>query len=38
MKYKVLFDIHILSLSEKQSSLRGKEPVYVNAMEKGIYA
>jgi uncharacterized protein len=38
LKYQVLFDIHILSLNEKENSLRGKEPVYVNAMERGIYA
>lgn len=38
LKYQVLFDIHVLSLKEKQNSLRGKEPVYVSAMERGIYA
>lgn len=38
LKHQVLFDIHLLSLNEKRDSLRGKEPVIVNAIERGIYA
>ena len=38
LKYQVLFDIHLLSLNEKRNSLRGKEPVIANAIERGIYA
>ncbi|PKP49651.1 MAG: nucleotidyltransferase [Bacteroidetes bacterium HGW-Bacteroidetes-11] len=38
LKYQVLFDIHLLSLNEKRNSLRGKEPLIVNAIERGIYA
>ena len=38
LKYQVLFDIHLLSLNEKHNSLRGKEPLIVNAIERGIYA
>lgn len=38
LKYLVLFDIHLLSLNEKHNSLRGKEPLIVNAIERGIYA
>lgn len=38
LKYSVLFDIHLLSLNEKNNKLKGKEPLIVNALEKGIYA
>jgi predicted nucleotidyltransferase len=38
LKYQVLFDLHLLSVNEKINSLRGKEPIFVNAMEKGIHA
>jgi predicted nucleotidyltransferase len=38
LKYQVLFDLHLLSVNEKNNLLRGKEPIFINAMEKGIYA
>lgn len=38
LKYQVLFDLHLLSLNEKNNTLRGKEPIFINAMEKGIHA
>ena len=38
LKNQVLFDLHLLSLNEKNNTLKGKEPVFVNAFEKGIHA
>jgi len=38
LKYGVLFDINLLSVNEMEHSLRGKEPIFVNAMQKGIHA
>jgi predicted nucleotidyltransferase len=37
LKYNILIDAHILS-SDELLSLRGKQPVFVNAINKGIYA
>jgi len=38
LKNQVLFDLHLLSLNEKNNTLKGKEPVFVNAFEKGVHA
>jgi len=38
LKYQVLFDLHLLSINEKNNLIRGKEPIFVNAIQKGIYA
>lgn len=38
LKYQVLFDLHLLSLNEKNNTLKGKEPIFINAMQKGIHA
>jgi len=38
LEYQVLFDLHLLSVNEKNNTLRGKEPILVNAMQKGIHA
>jgi len=37
LKYGIISDTHILS-DEDFNSLRGKQPVYVNALKNGIYA
>ena len=38
LKYQVLFDLHFLSLNERNNSLKGKEPLIIHALEKGIHA
>jgi predicted nucleotidyltransferase len=38
LKYLVLFDLHLLSQNERDHTLKGQEPLYINAIEKGIYA
>ena len=38
LKYQVLFDLHLLSVNEKNNTIRGKEPIFVNALQKGIHA
>jgi predicted nucleotidyltransferase len=38
LKYQVLFDLHLLSSNERDHSLKGKEPIIIHALEKGIYA
>jgi predicted nucleotidyltransferase len=38
LQYHVLFYLHLLSLNERNNSLKGKEPLIVNALEKGIHA
>lgn len=38
LKYRVLFDLHLLSLNEKNNTLKGKEPIFINAIQKGIHA
>ena len=38
LQYHVLFDLHLLSLNERNNSLKGKKPLIVNALEKGIHA
>ena len=37
LKYNIITDIHILSESELDT-LRGKQPIFLNAINKGIYA
>jgi predicted nucleotidyltransferase len=37
IKYNILIDAHILSINELKSK-RGKQPVFLNAIENGIYA
>jgi len=38
LKCGVLFDLNLLSVNELENSLRGKEPIFLNAMQKGIHA
>ncbi|MFP4527757.1 MAG: nucleotidyltransferase domain-containing protein [Candidatus Kapaibacterium sp.] len=37
LKYDILLDVHILSVSEIDS-LRGRQPIFQNAIKYGIYA
>lgn len=37
LKYDILIDVHLLSVSE-MNSLRGKQPIFTNAIKNGIYA
>ncbi|MDR3654042.1 MAG: nucleotidyltransferase domain-containing protein [Paludibacter sp.] len=37
LKYNIVADTHVLGESEL-STLRGKQPIYVNAIERGIHA
>lgn len=37
LEYNIITDVHILS-SNEVNSLRGKQPVYQNAIQEGIYA
>ena len=37
LKYDILIDPHILS-TEEINSIRGKQPIFVNAINSGIYA
>jgi len=37
LKYNIITDIHILSEGEL-STIRGKQPIFVNALSKGIHA
>jgi len=37
LKYDLIFDEHLLSVNEIETSLRGAEPVYMNAIKNGIY-
>lgn len=37
LKYNILFDVHLLS-KEEINSIRGRQPVFVNAIKSGIYA
>ncbi len=37
LKYNIVTDTHVLGESELKT-LRGKQPIYVNALEKGIHA
>jgi len=37
LKYSILIDAHIISQNEL-NSLRGRQPIYVNAINSGVYA
>lgn len=37
LKYDILLDVHVLS-SKELNTLRGKQPVFINAIKSGIYA
>jgi predicted nucleotidyltransferase len=37
LKYNILLDIHLIS-SNELNSIRGRQPVFVNALNSGIYA
>ena len=37
LKYDIVIDVHILSTNELES-LRGKQPIFVNALRTGLYA
>jgi uncharacterized protein len=37
LKYEILLDVHIISKNELKS-LRGKQPIFTNALKSGIYA
>jgi uncharacterized protein len=34
----ILIDIHLLSTKEVSNTLRGSQPVFINALNKGLYA
>lgn len=38
LKNDILFDTHLLSLYEMKHTLKGAEPIYRNALKRGIYA
>lgn len=38
LKYEILTDTHIVSEDELQNTIKGYDPVFVNAIQKGIYA
>jgi hypothetical protein len=38
LRYQVLFDLHLLSVNEQNDTLKGKEPLIINALKKGIHA
>jgi hypothetical protein len=37
LKYDIIINVHLISQTEI-NSLRGKQPLYVNALNNGIYA
>ena len=37
LKYNILLDVHLLSKNEL-NSIRGKQPIFINALKSGIYA
>lgn len=37
LKYDILLDVHIIS-NHELNTIRGKQPIYVNALKSGIYA
>lgn len=37
LKYNIIIDAHLISQMELKS-LRGKQPIYINALNNGIYA
>ena len=37
LKYNILIDVHLLSNNEL-NSIRGRQPVFINAIKSGVYA
>jgi len=37
LKYNILLDVHLISKNEL-NSIRGKQPIFINALKSGIYA
>ncbi len=37
LKYDIFTDTHIISVNEIENSLKGCEPIYVNALHNGMY-
>lgn len=37
LKYNILLDVHLLSKNE-MTSIRGRQPIFINALKSGIYA
>lgn len=37
IEFQILLDVHIISQNELDNSIRGKQPVVVNALNNGIY-
>lgn len=37
LKYGIFTDTHIISMDEIQHSLKGQEPLYTNALQKGVH-
>ncbi len=37
LKYDIILDVHIFSINEI-NTIRGKQPLFMNALKKGIYA
>lgn len=38
LKYDILFDKHLISTDELHNSMRGAQPVFVDAIQHGVYA
>lgn len=38
LKYNIFTDVHIISNFELNSTIRGKDPIFTNALKNGIYA
>jgi uncharacterized protein len=38
LKYDIFTDIHIISSYELNYTIRGKEPLFINAIKNGVYA
>jgi predicted nucleotidyltransferase len=37
LKYNILLDVHLISKNE-MTSIRGRQPIFINALKSGIYA
>jgi predicted nucleotidyltransferase len=38
LEYEIIIDLKIISLNELNNTLRGKQPLFLNAIKQGIYA
>lgn len=38
LEYDILFDTYVISTYELEHSLRGAQPIFINAINKGVYA